>query len=58
MRHKEKATSGKYGMKYIILGMPVLPGKFICPKGISIRINICSEFNFLVSILTSPGKPK
>lgn len=58
MRDEEKATSGKYGMEYIILGMPVLPGEYIYPTGISVRINICLELNFLVSILTSPEKSK
>lgn len=56
MRHEEKATSGKYGTKYIILEMPVLPGEFVYPNGTSVRINICSEVSFLVSILTSSGK--
>lgn len=48
MSDEEKATSGKYGMEYIILGMPVLPGEYIYPNGISVRINTCSELNFLV----------
>lgn len=58
MRNEEKDTSGKYGMVYIIVGMPTLPREYIYPNGISVRINICSELNFLVSILTSPEKPK
>lgn len=58
MREEEKATSGKYGREYFILGMTVLSGEYIYPKGISVRINICSELNSLVSILTYPGNSK
>lgn len=48
MREEENSILDQSGSEYFILGLTVLSEEYIWPSGISVRINVKSEWDPLV----------